>query len=329
MGPEALAQVLRPLQDMFKPEDYPQLLVGLAVSDDAAIYQLRDDLAIIQTVDFFPPVVDDAYDYGAIAAANAMSDIYAMGGEVALALNVAGFPPELPPEMVGEILRGGAEKVLEAGGAVAGGHTIDSQEPLYGLCVTGFIHPAQVATKATARPGDLLLITKRLGVGIITTALKGGVADPAHVANAVASMKALNRRAARLAREAGVRAITDITGFGLLGHGHEMAEKSGVRLRLRASQLPFHQGAMGYAQDWLFPAGACRNETAYKPHVAFGPDVPEEVQMLLFTPETSGGLLMAVPPDRADALLANCAAQGQPAWAIGEVLEGQGVEVVS
>ena len=328
MGPEALAQVLRPLQNLFRAEQYPNLLVGLEVSDDAAVYKINDEVAVIQTLDFFPPVVDDPYDYGAIAAANAMSDVYAMGGEVKLALNICGFPPDLPPEVVVEILRGGAEKITEAGGVLAGGHTLDDEEPKYGLAVMGLIHPDRVLTKAGARPGDALLLTKPLGVGIITTALKGEVADPAHVAAAVESMKRLNRHAARLIQQVGVHACTDVTGFALLGHGYEMAEKSGVRLRFYVDKLPFLEGARQYAEDWLFPAGACRNKDAYERWVRFASGISEEMQMLLFTPETSGGLLIAVPPQRLEPLAALFADEGQPCWVIGEVVDGEGIEVI-
>jgi selenide,water dikinase len=328
MGPEALAQVLRPLQNMFRAEEHPELLVGLEVSDDAAVYKINDELAVIQTLDFFTPVVDDPYDYGAIAAANAMSDVYAMGGEVVLALNICGFPPDLPPEVIVEILRGGAEKVVEAGGVLAGGHTLDDKEPKYGLAVMGLVHPDRVLTKAGARPGDVLILTKPLGVGIITTVLKGEVADPAHVAAAVENMKMLNRDAARLIQQVGVHACTDITGFALLGHGYEMAEKSGVRLRFYVDRLPFLEGAMQYAEEWLFPGGSCRNQSAYERWVDFGPGVSEEMQMLIFTPETSGGLLVAVPPERLETLTALFTREGHPCWVIGEVLEGEGIEVV-
>ncbi len=327
MGPEALAQVLRPLQGMSPADQYPELLVGLEVSDDAAVYKISDEVAVIQTLDFFPPVVDDPYDYGAIAAANAMSDVYAMGGEVVLALNICGFPPDLPPEVVTEILRGGAEKVAEAGGALAGGHTLDDKEPKYGLAVMGLIHPDCILTKAGARPGDVLVLTKPLGVGIITTALKGEVADPAHVAAAVESMKRLNRQAARLIQQVGVHGCTDVTGFALLGHGQEMAEKSGVRLRFYVEKLPFLEGALQYAEDWLFPAGACRNKDCYERWVDFAPEISEEMQMLLFTPETSGGLLVAVPPGRLETLTALFAEEGPPCWVVGEVVEGDGIEV--
>ena len=312
---------------MFRTKEYPNLLVGLEVSDDAAVYQINDEVAVIQTLDFFPPVVDDPYDYGAIAAANAMSDVYAMGGQVVLALNICGFPPDMDPAIVAEILRGGAEKVAEAGGVLAGGHTLDDKEPKYGLAVMGIVHPDRVLTKAGAQPGDVLVLTKPLGVGIITTALKGEVADPSHVAAAVETMKKLNRDATRLIQQVGVHACTDITGFALLGHGYEMAEKSGVRLRFDVDKLPFLDGAIQYAEDWLFPGGSCRNQSAYKQWVDFAPDISEEMQMLLFTPETSGGLLVAVPPEKLDALIALFAGEGHPCWIVGEVVEGRGIEV--
>jgi selenide,water dikinase len=314
---------------MFRAEQYPNLLVGLEVSDDAAVYKVSDEVAVIQTVDFFTPVVDDAYDYGTIAAANAMSDVYAMGGEVVLALNVCGFPPELPPEIVGEILRGGAAKIAEAGGALGGGHTIDAQEPTYGLAVMGLVHPERVWTKGGGRPGDALVLTKPLGVGMVTTALKGGVADPAHVAEAVASMKQLNRDGARIIGRVGAHACTDITGFALLGHGYEMAQKGGVRLRFDFGKLPFVGGAVQYADDNLFPGGSCRNQEAYEQHVAFAVSLSKEMQLLLFTPETSGGLLAAVSPENLEPLLARFAEDDHPCWVVGEVMEGEGIEVVA
>ncbi len=328
MGPEALAQVLRPLREMFRAAEYPDLLVGLEVSDDAAVYKINDEVAVIQTLDFFPPIVDDPYDYGAIAAANAMSDVYAMGGEVVLALNICGFPPDLPPDVVAEILCGGAEKVAEAGGILAGGHTLDDKEPKYGLAVTGFVHPDRVATKAGAEAGNVLILTKPLGVGIITTALKGQVADPSHVEAAVESMKKLNREAARLMQRVGVNACTDITGFALLGHAQEMAEKSEVGIRFYLEKLPFLEGARGYAEDWLFPGGTCRNQEHYAAQVRFAPSIPEEMQMLLYTPETSGGLLIAVSSGKLEELTTLFSSEGQEHWVIGEVVEGEGIEVV-
>lgn len=297
------------------------------MADDAAVYRVRDEVAIIHTLDFFPPIVDDPYDYGAIAAANAMSDVYAMGGRVVLALNVACFPPKLPPEIVAEILRGGADKVAEAGGVIAGGHTVDDEEPKYGLAVMGTVHPDRILTKAAARPGDALLLTKPLGAGIITTAAKGDAAEPDHMAAAVASMKRLNRVASEIVQRLGVHAVTDVTGFALLGHACEMAEKSGVRLRLRLGRLPFLDGARAYADEWLFPAGTCSNERFYEARVTFGEGVSEEVQQLLYTPETSGGLLIAAPPERVDALSEAFRAADHPLWLVGDVVDGQGVEV--
>ena len=327
MGPEALAQVLRPLKMLFPAANHPNLLVGLEVSDDAAVYRVSQDVAVIQTLDFFTPVVDDPYDYGAIAAANAMSDVYAMGGEVAVALNICGFPSDFPSEITAEILRGGAEKVAEAGGALAGGHTVTDKEPKYGLAVMGLVHPDRVFTKGGARPGDRLVLTKPLGVGIITTALKSQVADPAHVALAVASMKKLNRRAAQLLQQVGVHACTDVTGFSLLGHGYEMAERSNAKLVFDLPRIPFLEGATRYAEDWLFPGGSCRNQEAYKDHVRFAPEISEEMQMLLFTPETSGGLLAAVGPGKIDELAVLFAQAGEDLWVIGEVVDGEGIDI--
>jgi selenide,water dikinase len=329
MGPEALAQVLRPLEGMFPPHRYPELLVGLSVSDDAAVFKISDEVAVIQTLDFFPPVVDDPYDYGAIAAANSMSDVYAMGGQVSLALNICAFPADMSPEVITEILRGGAEKVAEAGGVLAGGHTTEDREPKYGLTVMGLIHPDRVLTKAGARPGDALVLTKPLGAGIITTALKGEVAEPQHVQAAVESMKRLNSAAAQLIQEIGVNASTDITGFGILGHGFEMTDKSGVRMRLFLDQLPFLSGAEQYAEAWLFPGGAHNNRDFYETHVQWMGEVSEEMQLLLYTPETSGGLLVAVPSSRLDALIARFSDAHEPCWVIGEVLEGEGIEITA
>jgi len=329
MGPDPLAQVLRPLRDLFHAADFPHLLVGLEVSDDAAVWKIAPDVAVIQTLDFFPPVVDDPYDYGAVAAANAMSDVYAMGGEVALALNICTFPDHLPLETIEGILRGGADKVAEAGGVVAGGHTIEGKEPTYGLSVMGLVHPDKVLTKAGARPGDALVLTKALGAGMVTTALKAEITEPAQVEAVVTSMARLNRQAAQLAQAVGVNAATDITGFALLGHGYEMAAKSGVRLRFDLADLPFLPGAREFADDSLFPAGSCHNRDAYAQYVDFGPGIDEETQLLLLTPETSGGLLLSVSTERLADLLARFAEAEEPVWVVGDVREGQGVEVIS
>jgi selenide,water dikinase len=291
------------------------------------VYQVSEELALIFTTDFFTPVVDDPYTYGAVAAANAMSDVYAMGGQVILALSIAAFPPKLPASAISEILRGAAEKVAEAGGVIAGGHTIDDDEPKFGLAVMGTVHPSRVGKKGGARPGDQLLLTKPLGVGIITTAAKGDAADPAHVEGAIQTMLQLNRRAAELAQQVSFHAMTDITGFALLGHGYEMAAQSGARLRFYFDRLPFLPGAVDYADLWLFPGGACNNQRTFEDHVSFD-GMEEEMQMLLFTPETSGGLLIALPPAEADRLEELYRRTGQAVWRVGEVVEGEGIEVL-
>ena len=301
--------------------------MGLASPDDAAVYRISDDQALIFTTDFFTPVVDDPYTYGAVAAANAMSDIYAMGGQVVLALSIAAFPPRLPAAVISDILLGAAEKVAEAGGVIAGGHTIDDDEPKFGLAVMGTVHPSKVGKKGGARPGDWLLLTKPLGVGIITTAAKGDQADPAHLDGAIRSMVQLNRKAAELAQQVSFHAMTDITGFALLGHGYEMAGQSGVRFRFELERLPFLEGAEEYADQWLFPAGTCNNERTFEEHVTFR-GIADEIQQLLYTPETSGGLLIALPPDEAERLEELYAGAGQTVWRVGEVVSGDGIEVV-
>ncbi len=326
MGPEAL--VLQPLKDTFREAQFPDLLVGLGKADDAAVYRLAPDLAIVQTLDFFAPVVDDGYTYGAIAAVNAMSDVWAMGGEVLLALSIAAFPPNLPTEIAGDILRGAGDKVAEAGAVLAGGHTMEDKEPKFGLCVTGTVHPDRVITKSNAQVGDILVLTKPLGVGVITTALKQGLADPAHVDAATASMLRLNQAAARAMQAAGVHAATDITGFGLLGHSQEMAANSGVGLRFRLDALPFLPGAHEYAAKWVFPGGAYNNERFYGPHVSFATGIPDEMRLLVYDPETSGGLLIAVAPDRLAALEQEMQKRGQAYWVVGEVVEGDGAVAV-
>jgi selenide, water dikinase len=320
--------VLRPVQNIFKAEDYPNLLVGLNSPDDAAVWRLDDQRSLVLTTDFFTPVVDDPYDYGAIAAANSLSDIYAMGGQPFLALNVAALPPALSAEISSEILRGGAEKAREAGVVIAGGHTVQDQEPKYGLVVVGMVSPDKMMTKGGARPGDRLVLTKPLGFGVTTTALKREQADAADVIEVVSWMKRLNRDAALLASEAGVRSGTDITGYALLGHGLEMAAASGVRLRLSFDQIPLVNGARKYAAMGAFAGGAADNRLFYGSQVQFDAGIDEPDQMLLFDPQTSGGLLLAVPPERLPAFMARSRELQQPAWVIGEVVAGAGIEVV-
>jgi selenide,water dikinase len=251
-----------------------------------------------------------------------------MGGQPFLALNVAALPPNLPTEISAEILRGGAEKVREAGVVLAGGHTVQDKEPKFGLMVLGFVHPERILSKGGARPGDVLLLSKPLGFGVITTALKREQVDPAHLAEAVSWMKRLNKTAAELAGEFGLHGGTDVTGFSLLGHACEVANASAVRLRFFYDRLPFASGAWDYAQQWVFPGGAFDNRLYYGSQVHFAPQIDEASQLLLFDPQTSGGLLLCVPADRLEALLQRAETVGQPLWVVGEVIEGQGIEVV-
>lgn len=330
MGPGELQSVLAGL----KRYDHPDLLVGLAKRDDAAVYRISDDVAIILTVDFFPPIVDDPYIYGAIAAANAMSDVYAMGGRVLFGLNVAGFPREFPSEVIAEIFRGGAEKVAEAGGVVAGGHTVVDTEPKYGLCVAGRIHPEKIFIKGGFRSGDRLFLSKPLGTGVITTAAKAGACDAATLDGAVGSMVRLNRVAAEIAMELGVRGATDITGFGLLGHAAETVEASGAGITIRAGQLPLLDGAPALARNGQWSGGMKRNrrhvETTLGAHgrLAVGESLSPDLVGLLYESETSGGLLFSVSPERAGGVLDRFRDRGEPCWEIGEVTVEPGIRVV-
>jgi len=323
-----LAQVLRPLQNLFDPADYPDLLVGLGQPDDAAVLRLDDERALIATTDFFTPVVDDAYQYGAIAAANALSDVYAMGGQPLLALNIAAFPTSLPVSILTEILRGSAEKVREAGAVVAGGHTIQDKEPKVGLAVIGMAHPARLLTKAGAQPGDILFLTKPLGTGTITTALKRDLARPEHLLEAVGWMTRLNRAASEAAVEVGAHSATDITGFGLLGHASEMADLSNVTLRFSMSTIPLMSGARDYAGQWIFPGGAANNKQAYESLVRFEGAIPQEDQMLLFDPQTSGGLLIAVPASQREMFAQEMARRDAPCWQIGRVTARSDIAII-
>jgi selenide, water dikinase len=319
--------VLRPLQGFFQPDDYPDLLVGMGSPDDAAVWRLDNERALVVTTDFFTPVVDDGYDYGAIAAANALSDVYAMGGKPFLALNIAALPPDLPDEIISEIFRGGAEICKQAGVIIAGGHSIQDKEPKYGLVAVGMVNPDRMLTKSGIKPGDRLVITKPLGFGVTTTALKQGKADPTDVSEVVGWMKRLNKTASELAVELGLSGGTDITGYSLLGHGWEMACASEVGLRFDYQSIPFTRGAHNYAQEWLFPGGASDNRMYCGPQVTFSSNIDEPSQMLLFDPQTSGGLLLSVPPDKLDLLMEKAAKAGQPIWVIGEAFAGEGIEV--
>lgn len=323
-----MAQVLRPLALKFNSSDFPSLLVGLGAPDDAAVYKISDEQAIIQTLDFFPPIVDDAYAFGAIAAANALSDVYAMGGRVLLALNLAAWREDLPLELLGEILRGGAEKVVEAGAVIAGGHTITDQEPKYGLSVTGMVHPSRIFTKGGAHVGDQLVLTKPIGSGLVTTAGKLDLAFPAHLESAIKWMMTLNRDASEALQTIGVHAVTDVTGYGLAGHALEMATASDLAFRFELNSLPLMEGAFEYAANRVTPGGTARNRDAFAPQVLYQRQVSEAYDNLLFDPQTSGGLLAAVPADKFEELVHELGARQVPMWRIGDVVYGSGIRFV-
>jgi len=301
--------------------------VGLGEPDDAAVWRLDEERAIVVTTDFFTPVVDDAYDYGAIAAANSLSDVYAMGGKPFLALNVAALPDNMPDEISREIIRGGAEKAREAGVVIAGGHTVKDKEPKYGLVVIGFVDPRRMLSKGGLEPGDALILTKPLGFGVTTTALKQQKADESDVLEAVGWMKRLNQTASQLAMEFGVRGGTDITGYSLLGHGMEMANASAVSLKINFADIPFISGARKYAAQGIFPGGAFDNKKYFEARVQFSAALDEPNQMLLFDPQTSGGLLLGVPRQNLDSFLARAREAGQAGWVIGHVEAGTGMQV--
>jgi selenide,water dikinase len=296
------------------------VLVGTNTADDAGVYRLTPDLALVQTVDIFTPIVDDPYWFGVIAAANALSDVYAMGGTPRLALNFAGFPrAKLPLDVLGEILRGGAEKCAEAGVTIIGGHTIDDPEPKYGLAVTGFVHPERVVTNAAAKPGDRLVLTKPLGLGIISTGLKQGKAPQAAIDEAIRIMAALNKPAAEAMLAVGVSAATDITGFGLLGHLAEMTRGSGVAAQVRLRDVPILDAAWPLLRERTIPGGTQRNRESLRDVVSWD-GVGEDAQVLLCDAQTSGGLLIAVPEARCDALLRALRTGGLPVAAVvGEI----------
>ena len=319
--------MLRPIKTIFQGESFPDLLVGLDDPDDAAVWRLDPERALVVTTDFFTPVVDDPYEYGAIAAANSLSDVYAMGGQPFLALNILALPPSLPPEIGAEILRGGAEVAKQAGIALAGGHTIQDEEPKYGLVVLGFVHPERIISKRGARPGDGLVLTKPLGFGVTTTALKQQKATPQDVAEVVGWMKRLNQTASQLAMEFGVRGGTDITGFSLLGHAAEMAQASHVGLEFDFDRIPLVSGAEKYAREWTFPGGASDNRSFFSNQVRFVGQWEEWAQMLLFDPQTSGGLLLCLAQDQVDSFLKKARAHDLAAWLVGRVVDGEGIVV--
>ncbi|SCJ56304.1 Selenide%2C water dikinase [uncultured Flavonifractor sp.] len=294
-------------------------MVGFDASDDAAVYRINDDTAMIQTADFFPPVVDDPRSFGRIAAANALSDVYAMGGTPRLAINLLCFPTCLNLEIVREILAGGADKVVEAGAVIAGGHSIEDTEPKYGLCVTGFARPEEILTNSGAKPGDLLVLTKPVGTGVLSTAAKAELLTDGQMKEMIGLMSTLNKGAQEVMLPLHPSACTDITGFGLLGHVNELAEGSGVTVQLWADTVPFASGALELAQDGIIPAGAYRNRNYLEGKVKVEEAVALEVSDLLFDPQTAGGLLISIPEERGAELVRRLNDRGIPGAVIGQV----------
>lgn len=317
IGPDVLAQVLCQLPKTFDEN----LIVGLETSDDAAVYKINKDLALIQTLDFFTPVVDDPYMFGQIAAANSLSDVYAMGGEPKLAMNIVCFPNCLSPDVLVEILKGGHDKVVEAGAILVGGHTVEDEEPKYGLSVAGFVHPNKVLTNSNAKPGDLLILTKPIGLGIINTAIKGGLADKKSYDEAVHIMSTLNKYGKEALDKVEANSVTDITGFGLLGHALEMAEGSSVSIKIDHKKIPFISNTLEYAQMGLVPAGAYANRGYIGDNVIFTNQIAEAVEDMLFDPQTSGGLLISISKEKAELLLDELKNNPTDYAVIGEVVD--------
>lgn len=316
LGADLLADALRGLGAQTAP---PELIAGLDPPDDAAAYLVSPDLAIIGTLDFFPPLVDDPRLFGEIAAANALSDVFAMGGRVLFALSIAAFPEDLPRDTLAAIFEGASDKVREAGGTLAGGHTIKDSEPKYGLAVIGAAHPDRLFRKGGAEPGDHLILTKRLGTGLLVSGRRQGRTTDAQLAAATAQMTVLNRDAAEVFAEHGIRAATDITGFGLLGHGLEMARASSTRFVFDSGSLPALDGALELAQAGVETGGAAHNRRFVQPALTMAMGVGADLVILAHDPQTSGGLLAAIPPDRLDAVAAGLAARGVPNWLVGRV----------
>ncbi len=321
LGADLLAEALSGLRGGSPAE----LLVGLDAPDDGAVFRVGPDLAIVGTLDFFPPLVDDPRTFGEIAAANALSDIFAMGGRVLFALSSAAFPGELPRTTMTAILEGAAAVVREAGGALAGGHTIRDSEPKFGLAVIGAAHPDRLLRKGGARPGDALVLTKPLGTGLIVSGARGGRTESAWLAAAIASMRRLNLAASQVLVEAGISAATDVSGFGLLGHALEMANASGSRLELESRALPALDGALELAGAGIETAGAAHNRRFAGPALRIADGVDPAAVALAFDPQTSGGLLAAVPADRLAGVTAALEAADQPWWSIGRVTAGSGL----
>lgn len=292
------------------------------------MWKLDERTALVVTTDFFTPVVDDPYSYGAVAAANSLSDVYAMGGKPFLALNVSALPANLPVEILQEIIRGGAETAKRAGVVIAGGHTVQDKEPKFGLIAIGLVMLDEILTKGGAKPGDKLFLSKPLGFGVTTTALKQQKAAAEDVQEVIRWMTTLNDQASRLAVEYGLKGATDVTGFSLMGHATEMARAAGVRIRIRYAQVPFLDFAAKYAQMGAFPGGAFDNRHYFGGGVTLSDGLTDWQEMLLFDPQTSGGLLMCVPLEKVDEFTSKAADRGIPLWEIGDITEGQGIEVI-
>ena len=301
------------------------LLIGYDSKDDAAVYKVSDDVAIVQTLDFFPPMVDDPYIFGQIAATNALSDVFAMGGEVKTALNIVCFPEDMDLNILGKILQGGAEKVIEAGGTLAGGHSIADDGVKYGLSVTGVVHPDRIYANNRAEAGDVLVLTKKLGVGIICTANRIGEASEESMAEAVRSMTTLNKAAAEISGNYRVHACTDVTGFSFLGHLHEMLDGN-HSCQVFAEQVPVMQNALEYADEFYLTAAAQKNRNHVEQYVQFE-NIPFAMEEVLFDPQTSGGLLLAVHPEDAEAMLLEMKKAGLPAAIVGEITEKDEFEI--
>jgi selenide,water dikinase len=303
---------------------HPDLLVGFATGDDAAVYRLTDDLCVIQTLDFFPPIVDDPYDYGAIAAVNALSDVYAMGGTPILALNIVCFPEDLDLGILTKILQGGSDVAQEAGVLIAGGHTVKDAEPKYGMAVTGTIHPDAIVTNANAQPGDKLVVTKPIGTGIISTAAKAGVTDDATIAGALTAMRQLNKAASEAMLAVGVNSATDVTGFGLVGHLLGMMNASGTTAHVRFSDVPLLPGTAELAERGVVPGGTRRNLDAADKEVRWHADLSIESRLILCDAQTSGGLLLSVAAEKTDTLLSELTSRGVMGVLVGDVVASTG-----
>lgn len=322
LGAGILSRVLERLPKFDKD---PALLIGYDSKDDAAVYKLTDEVAVVQTLDFFPPMVDDPYTFGQIAATNALSDIWAMGGQVKTALNIVCFPEKSDLNILGEMMRGGAEKVAEAGGVLAGGHSIADSDVKYGLSVMGVVHPDHIYANNTPQAGDCLVLTKRLGVGILCTANRVGEASAEAMEAAIASMTTLNKYAAQCCRAYEIHACTDVTGFSFLGHLHEMMDGA-HSCRIEAGAVPVFSEALRHADEFLLTAAGQRNRNHTGPFVRFE-NVPFAMEEVLFDPQTSGGLLVALPKEQAAALVEDLRRGGAPAAVVGEVTDTEDIEI--